>query len=191
VRLFYASFLAPENISAYESLVARLRAEVPRALRPIPGRSHHLTLAFLGDVADGDVDKCLEVLDSARNTPAASFSLGQPRILYGRGQPRLICIDLLEGAEHVFALQELLRVELSKHLSSLDVQPKPPHITLARFNKKANRQTARRVEEALARQEDPKPTRTDRLVAVQLVKSSLTPTGPIYESLGETSLPSG
>ena len=36
MRLFYASFLAAENMSAYESVVDRLQAEVPRALRPIP-----------------------------------------------------------------------------------------------------------------------------------------------------------
>jgi 2'-5' RNA ligase len=191
MRLFYASFLAPENMSAYESLVERLRTEVPRVLRPIPARSHHLTLAFLGDVADDDVDQCLAVLDTVTGSPASSFTLGQPRILYGRGRPRLISADLGEGGEHVSRLQQLLCDEILQALPSLDLRPKPAHVTLARFGKRTNRQTARRVEEALARQEDPKPTRTDRLVAVQLVKSSLTPTGPIYESLGETSLPSG
>jgi 2'-5' RNA ligase len=191
VRLFYASFLAPENMSVYESLVAGLRDEVPRALRPLPARTHHLTLAFLGDVADGDVDKCLAVLDAATGSPASTFTLGQPRILYGRGRPRLICADLGEGGEHVSRLQQFLCDEILQALPSLDLRPKPPHVTLARFSKKANRQTARKVEEALARQEDAKPTRTDRLVTVQLVKSSLTPTGPIYESLGEATLSSG
>ncbi|MGB5814446.1 MAG: RNA 2',3'-cyclic phosphodiesterase [Thermoanaerobaculia bacterium] len=190
MRLFYASFLDPENMSAYESLVARLQAEVPRALRPIPARTHHLTLAFLGEITDGDVDKCLEVLDSATGTAASSFSLGRPKILYGRGQPRLICADLVEGGEHVAALQEVLRVELLQQLPSLVVRPKPPHVTLARFDRRANRQTARRVEEALARQKDPEQTRTDRLVSVHLVKSSLTPNGPVYESLGEVALSS-
>jgi len=188
MRLFYASFLAPENMSAYESLVDRLRTEVPRALRPIPARTHHLTLAFLGDVADGDVDKCLAVLDAATGTPASTFTLGQPRILYGRGRPRLICADLGEGGEHVSRLQQLLCDEILQALPSLDLRPKPPHVTLARFSKKANRQTARKVEEALAIKVDPQPTRTDRLVSIHLVKSSLTPTGPLYENLGEATL---
>jgi 2'-5' RNA ligase len=188
MRLFYASFLAPENISAYESLVDRLRAEVPQALRPIPARTHHLTLAFLGEVADGDVDSCLEILGASTSFSVSDFSLGPPRILYGRGQPRLICTDLVEGAEHVAALQELLRIELLQILPSSAVRPKPPHITLARFNRKAKRRSARKVEEALARQQDPQQTRTDRLVSVHLVKSSLTPTGPTYVSLREAPL---
>ena len=189
MRLFYASFLAPENMSAYESLVGRLRTEVPQALRPIPARTHHLTLAFLGEMADDDTDKCLQVLDSLPSTTTASFSLGQPRILYGRGQPRLICTDLVEGAEHVSALQELLRAELRQALPALSVRPKPPHVTLARFNRKANRQTGRKVEEALSRHDGLEESRTDHLVSVQLVKSSLTPNGPIYESLGTATLP--
>lgn len=176
-------------MSTYESLVDHLRAQVPGALRPIPARTHHLTLAFLGEIAEGDVDKCLAVLESAESTSAASFSLGPPRILYGRGQPRLICADLVEGAEQVSELQTVLCRELLRVFPSLSVRPKPPHVTLARFGKRANRQQARGVEEALSRQQEPGRSLTDRLLSVQLVKSSLTPAGPIYESLGEAQLP--
>ena len=55
MRLFYASFLSSENMQAYESLVAGVVADVPNGLRSIPERTHHLTLAFVGEVADGDV----------------------------------------------------------------------------------------------------------------------------------------
>ncbi len=189
VRLFYASFLAPENMSTYESLVARLRTEVPRALRPIPTGSHHLTLAFLGETADDEIDKCLAILESVKSIPAASLSLGRPRILYGRGRPRLICADVEEGSEQVARLQQLLCDEIIQVLPSRDLRPKPPHVTLARFSNKAKRGSGRKVEEALARQENAQPRRTDRLVSVQLVESKLTPTGPIYQSLGEAILP--
>lgn len=185
MRLFYASFLAAENMSAYESLVDRLQAEVSRALRPIPARTHHLTLTFLGEIADNDVDRCLQVLDSVQGTAATRFELEPPQILYGRGQPRLIYAALGEGGEQVSSLQRLLVNELRRVLPALDLRPKPPHVTLARFNRKANRQTARKVEAALTRHSDAAQTLNDHLSSVHLVKSSLTPTGPIYESLGE------
>jgi 2'-5' RNA ligase len=188
MRLFYASFLAAENMSAYESLVDRLQAEVPRALRPIPAATHHLTLTFLGEIADNDVDRCLQVLDSVQDIAATSFELEPPHILYGRGQPRLICAALGDGGDQVSRLQGLLSDELRRVLPALDLRPKPPHVTLARFNRKASRQTARKVEEALSRQLDPGQTLSDDLSSVSLVKSSLTPSGPIYESLGEASL---
>ena len=117
-----------------------------------------------------------------------SFELEPPHILYGRGQPRLICTALGEGGEQVSRLQGLLTDELRRVLPALDLRPKPPHVTLARFNRKASRQTARKVEEALSRQLDPGQTLSDDLSSVSLVKSSLTPSGPIYESLGEASL---
>ena len=189
MRLFFASFLAAENISAYESLVDRLRGEVPRVLRPIPAHTHHLTLAFLGEIDDDDVDGCLQVLDLVQGAPAASFELQPPRILYGRGQPRLICADLGEGGEHVSRLQGLLCDELGKALPYLDLRPKPPHVTLARFNRRADRKMARRVEEAMTRHLDAARTQSDDVSTVHLVKSSLTPTGPIYESLREVVLP--
>lgn len=188
MRLFYASFLDRENMSAYESLVAELRAEVTRALRPIPTHTHHLTLAFLGETDDDDVDKCLAVLDSLKSIPAASFSLGRPRILFGRGRPRLICADVEEGGEHVVRLQQDLCDEILRALPSLDLRPKPPHVTLARFSRRAQRRDGRRVEEALAERELAQPARTDRVVSVKLVNSELTSEGPIYKALGQAVL---
>ena len=188
MRLFYAAFLSQENKLAYQALVDRVMSDAPGALRPIPPGSHHLTLAFLGEIADNDVDRCLKVLDSVQGTAAASFELEPPRILYGRGQPRLVHAALGEGADEVSRLQGLLCDELRRVLPALDLRPKPPHITLARFNRKANRQTAGKVEEALSRHFDSGQTLSDELSSVSLVKSSLTPSGPIYESLGKASL---
>ena len=189
MRLFFASFLASDNMSAYESMVARLREEVPRTLRPIPAGTHHLTLAFLGEIDDGDLDKCLAILEKVKSIPAADLSLGRPRILYGRGRPRLICTDVEKGGEQVAGLQHDLCDEIRSVLPSLELRPKSPHVTLARFSRKANRGAGRKVEEALARQEEAREGRADRLVSVQLVESRLTPSGPIYKALGETILP--
>ena len=188
MRLFYASFLNPENISTYQSLVTELIAGAPGALRSVPPGTQHLTLGFLGEIADQDVPECLGAMTVAESVEAIPIELDSPRILSARKSPRLLKADVAKGSERVSELQELLRAELSKRLPRLDIRPKPPHVTLARFRKNASRDAARRVADLLSRLEDPSRTMTDLLDRIQLVKSTLTPEGPVYETVKESLL---
>ncbi len=191
MRLFYASFLSPENVSAYESLVADVATEVPNAIRPVPAGTQHLTLAFLGEIAGEDLRTCEETLAVTVELAAIPIVLGPPTILFARRTPRLVCVGVDEGRNRIADLQEVLRRALVESLPELDLRPKPPHVTLARFRKNTDRTTARRVEEALSRREAPSPARTDFLSRVHLVRSRLTPRGPLYERLAEAVLAEG
>jgi len=188
VRLFFATFLSREIMGAYQTLVDRLIEDVPGTLRTIPPQSHHLTLVFLGEIAEGDVDKCTSALQSVERVAAFPISLSQPRILKGRGRPRLICVDINDGKEQVSMVEATLIAHLSKSLPSLDLRPKPPHVTLARFERNARVQQARRVDEATARLYDDSLSWRDRFASVQLVRSSLTPSGPTYKTVAEAHL---
>ena len=173
---------------AYQTLVEGLIDDVPGVLRSIPPKSHHLTLAFLGEIGDNDVDKCATALRSVERIETFPISLGQPRILKGRGRPRLMCVDIDNGRGKVSDVQATLIAHLSKGLPALDLRSKPPHVTLARFDRKARARQARLVEEAAALRLDTADPWRDQLSSVRLVKSSLTPTGPIYETVAKADL---
>lgn len=191
MRLFYAAYLSRENMDAYQTSVDRLIRDVPGVLRSIPHRTHHLTLAFVGDIADDEVDLCSSALDVLDGVAAFEISLGPPALLKGRGRPRLIRVGITEGQEEVQGVQAAIISRVSEDLPSIDTRSKPPHITLARFKKNANSGDARAVERALDRYlEIPLPLQ-DRFASAQLVKSTLTPSGPIYETLREVHLVDG
>jgi 2'-5' RNA ligase len=174
-------------MDSYQALVARLIREVPGVLRSIPQRTHHLTLAFLGEIAESDVDMCSASLDSLKRVETFGYSLAPPTILMGRGRPRLIRVSVTDGMDLVRNVQTTLISRVSEQLPSLDSRSKPPHITLARFKKTAKRSQARQVETAIERNETPLQVQ-DHFSRVQLVKSDLTPSGPIYETLCEVHL---
>ncbi len=188
MRLFFAAFLGPANMGGYQGLVDRLRRDVPGVLRPIPPESHHLTLAFLGELSDGDVEHCRADLVAVSELESFSFSLEPPRILMGRGQPRLICVDVGAGTKQVSEVQAAIVAHLSRSIPSLKVRPKPPHATLARFKKSARRTEAAAVQEAIDRHFDTSRPWEDRLAEIHLVQSSLTSEGPIYETLQKVNL---
>lgn len=185
MRLFFASFLSADNGSAYEKLVAETAAETRGAIRPVPTASHHLTLAFLGEVADADVGTCKDILGEAGSLRAIPISLGPPRVLYARRTPRLVCVGLDRGAEAIAGLQTLLRDGLAERLPGLDVRPQPPHVTLARFRKSVDRPAARAVELALASRGRSMTATADSVARVHLVRSRLRPAGPVYERIAE------
>ena len=188
MRLFFATFLSRETMRSYQTLIDQLIEDVPGTLRTIPRHSHHFTLVFLGEIADADVDKCASALQAVERIEPFSISLSQPRILKGRGRPRLICADINDGREKVSVVEATLIAHLSKSLPALDLRPKPPHVTLARFERNARAQQARKVDEATARHYDTDHSWEDRFTSVRLVKSSLTKSGPIYKTVAESYL---
>jgi 2'-5' RNA ligase len=188
MRVFYASFLSSENMRAYEELVAGAMGAVPHALRPVPTGTQHLTIAFLGDIAEGEVETYLEILAAVKDLEAIPFTLDEPSILYSRQTPRLVKAKLREGAERISRLQELIKRKLREYRPESVVRMQPPHVTLARFRKNVRRETARRVADWLARQDDASLPESDTLQRVELVRSTLTPQGPIYETVARTEL---
>ncbi len=190
MRLFYAACLSRENMDVYQALVDGLIQRVPGVLRSIPNRTHHLTLAFLGEIAGSEVQECSAAIDAVEGCEAFEYSLGRPSLLLGRGRPRLIRVSLSTGVQRVQEVQAALLASLATSHSSIDSRSKPPHTTLARFKKNAQRSQARRVEAAIDQCATPLP-KGDQFSSVQLVKSTLTPSGPIYETLREVHLASG
>lgn len=183
MRLFYAAFLGSETARFYARLVDDVVDSVPETLRPIPPRSAHLTLAFLGDVPEEQLDLCLEALALEPVPTVVSISLQAPRILYGRGAPRLVLADVARGAEKILSIQNELRTRLAEKFPEKLVRPRRPHATLARFRKGLRREAGRRVEAALRSSPAGGTTRDDTIVGVSLVMSTLTPSGAAYEVL--------
>jgi len=190
MRLFYASFLGHDTMQAYESAIASACVEVPNALRPVPRGTLHLTLGFLGQISEQDLEHCLEALHTVDEVPAFQIGLAPPSVLYARRTPRLVCVSVSDGADRVMALQRNLREGLRVRLPDLVIRPNPPHVTLARFRKSANRSAAQRaLDSLLARAE--LPSEADWVTHVKLVRSTLTPQGPVYEPLAGAALRAG
>ena len=108
MRLFFAAYLSRENMDIYGSLVDGLIQDHPRVLRSVPRHTQHLTLAFLGELAESDADICAQTLDRVSPFEAFDYSLGIPSLLMGRGRPRLIRADVTAGDDRIRSIQEAL-----------------------------------------------------------------------------------
>jgi len=126
VRLFLAlwpSERVREDLARVGAALAKRAAG-----KPVPSAKIHLTLAFLGEVADARLDR---VRDAANEARAARFEL----VLDGVGTFRKARVAWA-GSSEVPAALARLQADLEEGLRSrgfaLDTRPFAAHVTLAR-----------------------------------------------------------
>ena len=147
-------------------------------------RDHsHLTLVFLGDVADGRVPAVVDAIGRGVDAPPFDIVFEGVGAFPPRGAPRVLWIGVGEGAAPLTALQQ----ELAKRIAALGVPLEDrafhPHLTLARWreSRPADRQRA------LAHARQGMIARA-RIAGATLYQSRLSSSGPTYTSLARATL---
>ena len=128
--------------------------------------SLHLTLSFLGDVEDTKpVEERMAVL---KNYGTFEVELSGVGCFPNRDNPRVIWIGIGEGVETLMAMTRDLTIENFS-----------PHVTIARVKYERNLNSIRRFIDRYSQ------TMVGKYMVkrVSLMKSTLTPAGPIYEEL--------
>jgi len=176
------AFVAVDVDERIRQQVARVQA----AFRPVAGAAKwvepalcHITLKFLGYVAEGQVGA---IADACRRAAAAGrpFELsfeGVGAFPRWRGA-RVLWMGLGSGQA---ALGEL-QVAVESHLGPLGFEPEgrpfAPHLTLARFKQPPGRDI-----EDVARQFEHQRFASVRVGELRLMRSELRPSGPTYSVL--------
>jgi 2'-5' RNA ligase len=184
MRLFLAVELEPELRRVLHEATLPLRALVPGAAWVAEDRLH-LTLKFLGEQPDTLVPQLTAAMNeiAERHWPV-------PMLLRGVGafpnlrRPRVVWVGI-EPAPKL----ELLQHDVEERCAAigLEVEGKPfrPHLTIGRLRGTEKRESLRE----LARTAREIRFRSDTdVLAIALMHSKLTPSGPRYERLAEARL---
>lgn len=168
MRTFIALEL-PGGFADQTALLARaLRRDVQgRFMGP---ETYHVTLAFLGDVGEGEVAGAMAALDAVAGLPAVPLSVGGLGS-FGRKAERTLFLELLPAGEAT-GLAEAVRDELGARGIAFDGKKFVPHVTLARH--------AKLPQGALPELPFPADAVADR---VTLFKSTLSQEGATYKPL--------
>jgi 2'-5' RNA ligase len=137
VRVFIAAEIPPTIHEALAALMGELKKEIPgpRWVRP---QGIHLTLRFLGEVAQSDLARLGDEL--ARRVPGSvdPFTVGLEGlgVFPEKGRPRVLWVGLAEPGGGLMKLQSI--VEGAVEAAALpgvkkEERPYRPHLTLARF----------------------------------------------------------
>ena len=184
IRTFIAIKLSPKIISKISGAQEGLKRSGAwvKWVRP---ENIHLTLKFLGYIIPEELER---VKIAARDTlklfkpfEISVFGLGAfPKIEY----PRLIWVGIDEGKEELKRMVSNLEKRLAIIGFTREKRPFSPHLTIGRVKSSKRRE---RLIEAFTKFTAPN-LGNMRATKISIVKSELTPQGPIYTTMDEIPL---
>ncbi|MBL7069275.1 MAG: RNA 2',3'-cyclic phosphodiesterase [Candidatus Omnitrophica bacterium] len=184
IRTFIALELSPEIKDELTQLQAQLKS-INADVKWVKPQSMHLTLKFLGDIVQEQIEEIKKILDNAASRHA-SFEVslfqvgGFPRL----ESPRVIWVGIDKGCSQSEAIAKELEEELERIGFEKEKRPFSAHLTLGRVRSPKERNELVSKIKAL----DFKPSASCIIDKITLFQSTLTPQGSIYTPLHEAKL---
>lgn len=189
IRSFVAIDLPDSCKGALEGVGRQLRRRVPPgSVRWSKVAGIHLTLKFLGDVAEGDVSPIKDVLAQVGQQHAPfSLTIGGVGCFPNVNKPRVVWVGVQEESGVLAALQQ----DVVKSLVPLGFEPEKrafhPHLTLGRVKRGLRAADQRRLGEVIATAGVGELSRV-QVSSYRLMRSDLRPSGAVYTPLAVLNL---
>ena len=186
LRLFVAIELPGEVREALGRLQHELQRRGLEKLRWVRPESIHLTLKFLGETQAEKVPAIQDALARAAGPGKPDqVTLGGLGMFGNRRSPRVLWIGV-QSVPEVFELYTRIADELSGQGFPREQRPFSPHLTLARVRPEVALEVRPAMVEAIDTVEAPHSTIPVR--EVSLMRSTLRPSGAVYERIAAFAL---
>ncbi len=177
MRTFISVELTDEIRGKIAETIEKLRL-TNTPVKWVEEKNLHITMKFLGEVKESEVEKLIAIVED--NVKGISFF----NVKYeGMGtfpastSPRVVWIGTSKGGEELKIIADSLEASLSKAGFKSEEREFTPHITIGRVKERKN------IPELLKAIEKVKNSKFGEMLVdhISIMKSTLTPKGPIYE----------
>jgi len=182
------TFIALELNEALQSHLAGVIRQVAQLLprvRWVDPTGIHLTLAFLGELDDAQLERAIEATTlAARQVQPFTYRLARLDIFGSPRQPRVVWMGIEENSGSLARLHSLLQHELTRSGFETDTRLFSPHLTLARIKAPLAPDDQQRLQELLAgKQSGIVSLQSYTVQYVNVMKSELLRSGAHYTCL--------
>jgi 2'-5' RNA ligase len=183
IRAFIAIELPDEVKETVALIIKRLRPAQHRYVKWVAPEGTHMTIKFLGNIYSSQIPQITDIMKTAAGrVPPLELRLGRLGMFPNEQRPRVIWVALEGNTEPLAAMQR----EIEKALEPLGFAPEnrafTPHLTLGRVRDNASADDRKEIGGVVkAKKIDYEASFTLR--ELSLMKSTLTPTGAIYNRL--------
>ena len=188
VRTFIAVLIPPVARQTLADCIQQLSGLTDREVRWVNPEGIHLTLRFLGDIPVERVDDVLAAQQAAAGSCGPfSLQLSGLGMFPNSDRPRVLWAGASGDTNALQSLQQSVEEQLEIAGWPRERRPFAPHLTLGRVRDRASDAERKRIAAAV---ESSVLDRSEPWVVVEshLIRSTLTPQGAIYTSLGAASL---
>ncbi len=145
--------------------------------------SYHITLKFLGEIDEEKLEKIKNILENiCTKTKKFTIELNGVSGFPSENYIRVLFIDVGKGNEPAMLMQRQIDAGLKKYFEM--EKNYANHITLIRVKSVSNKQKLKEIIEAYKN----KSFGTMAINKLSLIKSTLAPGGPVYETIKEFQL---
>ena len=188
IRAFLAVELDETVKAALSGIVDGLRRAKIGGLRLVEPGSVHLTLKFLGDILETQVETISSAVDEAVDgIEPFVMQIGDSGVFPSRRRPRVLWVGLDGDLPYMTMLHQRLEDALVSLGYEKESRPFRPHLTLGRLQERASNADRSRAAEALLSSDAARGTPV-AVEAVSLMRSVLLPTGAEYGRLSHIPL---
>ncbi len=182
------AFIALEMNEQQQRHLSQVMQRAARALPSIRWTnpaSIHLTLAFLGELDDEQLQQASSAAEeAAQSSSPFSYRLSRLGIFGSERQPRVIWMGIDEPSGVLLRLHAALRLALQHRGFAVEDRPFAPHFTLARVKAPLSLEEQQRLHTLLAGpQNELVPRDSYQVQHIDLIKSDLSRSGAKYASL--------
>ena len=191
IRAFIAIELPEEVKAELSSVQGRLKPERHPYFKWVAADGIHLTLKFLGNIAQEKASPIAEAMaGAAQKASPFRLEVGGLGAFPNPRRPQVIWVAVGGEVEKLASLQRAIDLSLVALGFSAETRPFTPHLTLGRLRERASVEERRRIGEALLVDEGEGVVPFE-VTEVNLMRSTLTPRGAIYNRLCSIQLESG
>ena len=183
IRSFIAIELPDEVKEIVAMIIKRLRPAQYRYVKWVAPAGIHLTIKFLGNISSDQIPKITDIMKTAAGrVPPLELRLGGLGMFPNEQRPRVIWVALEGNTEPLAAMQS----EIEKALAPLGFAPEnrafTPHLTIGRVRDNASPEERKEIA-VVVKEKKIDYDVSFTLREISLMKSTLTPTGAIYNRL--------
>lgn len=188
IRSFIAIELPGEIKQALAELQRKFKAAGSLAVKWVDPENIHLTLKFLGDIDADSPEKIVKALEEAANgITSFDIEVRELGVFPNMNRIQIIWVGLHGELEKLGQLQKHIETSLKPLGFPPENRPFTPHLTLARVRDYARPDERQKLGQTISTANfDGK--YTIKVTTVNLMRSQLTPEGPIYSKLGTVTL---
>lgn len=183
IRAFIAIDLPPDVQDCLEQVSAKLKEQIgENSVRWVSVPNIHLTLKFLGDVSENNLNVLKEIISAeAALQKSMEFSVGRLGAFPKTLRPRVVWVGV-EAPPELVSLQRGIEARAAKVGYPKDKREFSPHLTLGRVSRNATPGEVRQIGEILSASKVGF-LGVARVPAIHLFKSDLKPSGAVYTKL--------
>ncbi len=188
IRAFVAIDLPPEVLQCLDDVSQQLRHELGEAsVRWVPVENIHLTLKFLGDVSESNIDMLTDFLQSiVSNVKQFEISVGGLGAYPKPHRPRVIWVGV-EAPPELMIAQRSVESEISRLGYARERRPFNPHLTIGRVSRHSTNQDIRNIADVIKTQTVGY-LGSARVMAFHIYRSDLKSSGAIYTKMFSATL---